>query len=301
MVHDPAVIEAGGEFVLFSTGRGVPMRRSRDLATWEPAGRAFADDVPAWAREAYPGARGLWAPDIAFFGGRYHLYYSVSTFGSQDSAIGLATSPTLDPGDPAYGWTDRGPVVESRRGRDAFNAIDPNVVIDAEGRPWLSFGSFFGGLRIVPLDPATGKPPADAPKPVAIATRGPGENALEAPFIVRRGEWYYLFASFDHCCRGARSDYNIRVGRSRAVTGPYVDADGVPMLEGGGTLVLEGAGRYRGPGHNAVVSDARGDWLVHHTYDAEQGGRAVLQVRPLTWDGRGFPVAGEPLAAEPPG
>jgi len=143
-VHDPTIATHGGEYYVFSTGKGIPIRRSKNLLHWETAGRVFEEDAPAWARQEIPGARDVWAPDISFCGGQYHLYYSVSTFGSQRSCIGLATNKTLDPADKEYQWIDQGKVIESFPGKDDFNAIDPALVLDARKRPWLVFGSFWG-------------------------------------------------------------------------------------------------------------------------------------------------------------
>lgn len=297
-VHDPVVMEEDGTYWLFSTGRGVPIRRSTDLVRWELAGQVF-DSVPAWAPEAVPGVRGVWAPDIARFNDRYHLYYSLSTFGKNRSAIGLATNATLDPASPRYRWVDRGPVVRSTPGVDHWNAIDPNVVLDERGDPWLSWGSFWGGIKMRRLDASTGLPSQVDTVLYSVAAR-PGSNAIEAPFIVRHDGHFYLFVSFDRCCRKAESDYRIVVGRSRSVTGPYVDREGTPMMQGGGTAVLSGAGRVRGPGHNAVLTAGGRDYLVHHFYDAEDQGVSKLQIRPLRWDAEGWPVAGEPLSDPPP-
>lgn len=291
-VHDPAVIEEGGRYYLFSTGHGIPIRRSDDLVDWSPAGQVFAE-LPAWASSTIPGVAFPWAPDVAHFGGRYHLYYSLSTFGSQRSAIGLATNETLDPTSPAYAWVDRGVVVASRPGVDDFNAIDPNVAFDASGQPWLAWGSFWGGIRMRRLDAETGLLSEADGTVHALAART-GVPAIEAPFIVRHDDLYYLFVSFDSCCQGAASSYKVMVGRSDAITGPYVDRAGQPMTAGGGTLVLEGYGRIRGPGHNAVLVDDDRAYLVHHFYDAEGDGVPTLQVRALLWDDEGWPLAGDP-------
>lgn len=293
-VHDPCVIRQGETYYLFSTGRGVPIRKSGDLIHWTEAGRVFPEGLPEWAGREVPGARSLWAPDISYFEGEYHLYYSVSTFGSQRSCIGLATNKTLDVTSKDYRWLDRGKVIDSRPGRDDFNAIDPNVVLDDRGTPWLSFGSFWGGIKMVRLDPRTGLPSAQAGEVRHLASRPP-PDAIEAPFIVRRGDFYYLFVSFDYCCRGARSDYHIVVGRSKEVVGPYADREGRPMARGGGTPVLAGRGNVRGPGHNAVLLRPGGDLLVHHYYDADEGGLVKLQVRTLGWSEDGWPIAGDPL------
>jgi arabinan endo-1,5-alpha-L-arabinosidase len=301
--HDPAIIKEGDTYYLFTTGRGVPVRTSKDLKTWASAGRVFEGNLPAWSAEIIEGARNPWAPDISFFNERFHLYYSISTFGSQRSLIGLATNTTLDPENPDFGWTDHGQVVDSRPGRDSFNAIDANVVLDEEGQPWLSWGSFHwgerhpGGIMLLPLDKQTGLPPPDA-KAESIAGR-PGNWAIEAPFIVRRGDFFYLFVSFDFCCRGMDSTYKIMVGRAENVTGPYADRVGVAMTEGGGTLVLEGTGNVRGPGHNDVLVEDGIYWLVHHFYDAANQGVPTLQIRPLSWDDEGWPQAEAPITNTP--
>jgi len=293
-VHDPAIIRDGDSFYLFSTGPGVMMRRSRDLRQWDFVGQVFADKVPAWAKAEIPNADALWAPDISFFNGKFHLYYSVSSFGSNRSIIGLATNQTLDPQAPNYKWVDEGKVIESVR-ESNFNAIDPNVV-QSDDKFALSFGSFWSGLKMVTLDAKTGKPAPNAPiTPLASV---PG-TAIEAPFIIQRAGRFYLFASYDACCRGAQSTYNTRVGRAEKVEGPYLDRAGKSMLEGGGTMILESKAPVFGPGHCAVLQDITGDLLVHHFYDGDANGVPTLQIRPLKWSSDGWPSAGEPLAMNP--
>jgi len=279
-VHDPVMIEEDGTFYLFSTGRGLPIRCSDDFVTWELC-RALFFGLPDWVQEEVPAVGDLWAPDVSFFNGRYQVYYSASSFGDNQSAIGLATNATLDPESPDYAWQDEGLVVKSEHSDD-WNAIDPNFVLDADGSPWLTFGSFWSGIKLLKLDPETRKPSQEDSTLYALATRArPG--AVEAPFIVYRDGYYYLFVSFDQCCSGVDSTYNIRVGRSEAVTGPYVDRDGVAMLDGGGTLVKEGGERYKGTGHNAVVRRDDTDYLVYHAYDAEDVGRPYLRTEPIVW------------------
>lgn len=298
-VHDPCAIRVGDTYTVFATGRGIPYRTSTDLVRWEEAGRVFPDRLPEWIAREVPGVRDLWAPDIARYRGQYYLYYSVSTFGSQRSCIGLATNATLDPGSPDYRWVDRGKVIGSRPGVDDFNAIDPNFVLDEQGQPWLAFGSFWGGIQLVRLDPESGlRAGGNAPAETIAARPKPG--AIEAPFLVRRGEFFYLFASFDFCCRGVDSTYKVAVGQSRAIAGPYLDREGRPMRDGGGTVVLAGSGNVRGPGHNAVLLQPGGDLLFHHYYDPSEGGQPRLQVRPLRWTGDGWPEVGEPLGSTPP-
>jgi arabinan endo-1,5-alpha-L-arabinosidase len=296
-VHDPCIIRQGGAYHLFCTSQAgqqpglIHWRTSPDLVTWTLVG-AVMSALPDWAQKAVPGAHGAWAPDIALINGRYHLYYALSTFGKNRSAIALQTTATLDRTDPAFGWRDEGVVLASKPSDD-FNAIDANVVATADGRCWMSFGSFWSGLKLIELDPATGKPKPGAPL-TAIARR-PRPGAVEAPYIVERNGWFYLFASFDFCCRGVESSYYTVAGRSRSVAGPYVDRDGKAMLEGGGFIVLHAdldpARRFKGPGHVAILRDGDQDLIVYHAYDARRAGAPTLRIQPLAWTDDGWPVA----------
>jgi arabinan endo-1,5-alpha-L-arabinosidase len=297
---DPTIVAAPGDeggYYVLSTGRGIPISYSPDLKDWKRIGRVFEESVPKWAQEEVPEATGIWAPDLSLQGGLYHLYYSVSSFGSQRSVIGLAVNKTLDPKSPDYQWLDRGKVIESFPGRCDFNAIDPALFVDHDGRWYLFLGSFWSGIKVVPLDPETGKPSqGGAPiMPVAARPRHP-THAVEAAYVIFREGFYYLFVSWDRCCDGADSDYKVMVGRSRQVTGPYLDADGRELLEDGGTLVLAGNERWRGPGHNSVLTTDKGQWLVHHTYDVQNlRAQRILQIRPLSWTEEGWPNVGEPI------
>ncbi|AUX48796.1 uncharacterized protein SOCE26_103370 [Sorangium cellulosum] len=282
--HDPAIIAQEGTFYIQQTGPRLPGKRSTNLIDWSGAPSAFGSTNPGWVASQVPGATDLWAPDLSFFGGKYHLYYSASTFGSQSSCIGHATRASMASGS----WTDHGSVICSRRG-DRYNAIDPNVVVDQAGTPWLVFGSFWDGIRAVQLDLNGARVGSEVH---ALASRGGG--AIEAPFVVRRCGYYYLFVSFDRCCSGADSTYNIRVGRSANVLGPYVDRNGTPMLNGGGSLVLQGNSRWRGPGHNAVLFSGKSAYNVFHAYDANDGGAPKLRVSELVWDSAGWPISGGP-------
>ncbi len=286
------MIRQGDFYYVFSTGRGVPIRRSKDLVHWEATGRVFATDVPDWAHQAIVGSSSLWAPDISYANGRYYLYYSVSTFGKNRSLIGLATNKTLDPTSSEYRWNDNGKVVESFP-TDDYNAIDPNIVPVSDTESALSFGSFWSGIKLIKVDRKTDKPLPGA-EVVSLSQR-PTPDAQEAPFIVRHKGYFYLFVSFDNCCRGKDSTYNIRVGRSWNVEGPYIDRAGLPLLKGGGTQVLTTNGRYIGPGHGAVLQEKGRDLLVNHFYDGAANGIPTLQVSPLRWDKDDWPVAGPPL------
>ncbi|MEP9401935.1 arabinan endo-1,5-alpha-L-arabinosidase [Sphingomonas sp. VNH70] len=297
-VHDPAIIKDGNTYYLFATGAVgdreglLATRTSTDLTAWTWRGAAYTA-LPAWATTAVPGTTGIWAPDIVKRGGEYRLYYSVSTFGKNQSAIGLTTNNALNLNAPAAGWTDKGAVIQSQT-TDNFNAIDPAVFTDADGREWMAFGSFWTGIKMVRLDPATGLRLASDRTIYPLATR-PAPGAIEAPFVIRRGDYYYLFASFDECCKGADSTYNTVVGRSKTVTGPYLDKAGTSMLDGGGTTVLasgRGTGaRYVGRGHVAVLQEATGDHIVYHAYDTQRNGAPTLQIQKLNWDADGWPVA----------
>ena len=297
--HDPSIAKDGDTWYLFGTANGpvrageLPIRCSQDLHTWKLCGYVFKE-IPAWIRKQSPQTKELWAPDISFFNGEYHLYYAFSVFGKNTSGIALLTNKTLNPKSPNFHWTDQGLVLLSRA-EDDFNAIDPNLVVDEKGQPWLAFGSFWTGIKMHRIDAKTGFVSKEDTKLYSLATRKRPDNpppnppglpgdwqAVEAPFIVHHGDYYYLFVSFDLCCRGTKSSYKTMVGRSRSVTGPYVDAAGTPMLEGGGTPVLLGNGRWIGPGGESLLQQKEGDLIVFHAYDGKTGD-AYLQISTVAW------------------
>lgn len=298
-VHDPVIIKDGDTYYVFCTGGRngtgvIPIRTSKDLIHWEAAGFVFPDRLPDWTSTEVPRATNAWAPDISYFNGKFHLYYSVSSFGSRDSAIGLATNVTLNPSSPNYRWVDQGMVVRSYADRDDWNAIDPNVVIEDAQTVWLNWGSFWGGIKMRRLDAATGKLAVSDSTMYALASRmraQPIGGSIEGSFIIRQGEFWYLFVSFDRCCRGAESTYNVRVGRSRAITGPYVDRDGQPMTDGGGSLVIEATTpSWRGPGHNGILREPGRDYMVFHAYPAAGRGSSLF-ISTMTW-ADGWPTVG---------
>ena len=297
--HDPVMMQQDGTYYLFCTGPGIAVWSSADRKHWKPEKPVF-DKAPTWATQAVPGFRGnhIWAPDISRHNGIYYLFYSVSAFGKNTSCIGLATNKTLNPNAANYKWEDQGRVLQSVPGRDLWNAIDPNLVRDEAGTPWLTFGSFWEGIKLVKLRPDL-KGPAQPEQWRTLARRPrdprlndslPGGGAIEAPFIFRKGEYYYLFTSFDYCCRGPQSTYKIMVGRAKAVTGPYLDRAGVALDQGGGTQVLAGDKNWFGLGHNAVCTFDQVDYLVFHGYDAADKGHSKLRIEPLGWDAAGWPV-----------
>jgi arabinan endo-1,5-alpha-L-arabinosidase len=304
--HDPSIAKDGDTWYLFGTANGpvrkgeLPVRCSENLHHWRLCGYVF-EKIPDWIGHESPTTKELWAPDISYFDGEYHLYYAFSIFGKNISGIALLTNKTLNPTSPDFHWVDKGLVLRSRA-EDNFNAIDPNLVIDGKGHTWLAFGSFWSGIKMRQIDRKTGLLSSTDTKVYSLASRKPPQNlppnppglpgdwqAIEAPFIVRHGDYFYLFVSFDLCCRGTKSNYKTMVGRSHNVTGPYVDAGGTPMLEGGGTPLLLGNGRWRGPGGASVLQQKDGDLIVYHAYDGNTG-HAYLQISTLTWV-NGWPKA----------
>jgi arabinan endo-1,5-alpha-L-arabinosidase len=284
--HDPStVVKCKDEYWVFCTGRGLPSYHSKDLRVWESGPRAISN-APAWAAEAVPqnSGRDFWAPDIIHVGDRYLLYFAVSTWGKNTSAIGLATNPTLDPHDTQYHWTDQGIVVQSRATND-FNTIDPAVCQDAQGKLWLAFGSFWTGIKLIELNPDTGLRVAPDSPMYSLAHK----DKIEASYIYPHDGFYYLFVNWGQCCQGVRSTYNIRMGRSTSITGPYLDKAGVDMMLGGGSLFLTTAGKFIGPGHAGIIPVGTTNWLSCHFYDGTREGQPTLGLLPLTWEADGWP------------
>lgn len=329
IIHDPVMAQHDGMYYLYGTGYGLDVWSSPDLQTWTREPAVFSE-TPAWVFEMLPEFEDhVWAPDIYAHDGTYYLYYSVSAFGRNNSAIGVATNTTLDPDEPAYEWVDHGPVVQSVPGRDMWNAIDANVIHDGAGAPWITFGSHWGGLKLARLERDDLKRLAsthseqewhtvaarhrywklderdagDAANPelnydslyapnVFTLNRESGSGAVEAPFLFAKDGTYYLFASWDRCCRGVNSTYKVVVGRSRTITGPYLDREGQNMAHGGGTLVTRGFGeseRWAAGGHNAAYTFAGTDYLVFHAYDTTDEGAPKLILQEIQWDAQGWP------------
>ena len=287
-VHDPSMAWDGAHYYLFATGGTLAVRGSADILTWSNAGNVFSS-VPGWITSALgsnPGS--LWAPDISYFNGQFHVYYAGSTFGSNASVIGLATSASL----ASPRWTDQGLVVQSKTSDD-FNAIDPNVSFDQDCTPWLAFGSFWSGIKLRKLDGATGKPATDDTTVHAIASRNGG--AIEAASIVSHNGFYYLFVSFDACCKGTSSTYRTMVGRATHITGPYTDKAGKDMMQGAAEQLLASAGRYIGPGGGTAWRDGSTYLYVFHYYDGDDSGNSKLQIRPIVFDASDWITLGDPL------
>lgn len=286
--HDPALAKDGDTWYVYSTGNGtiadgnVQIRSSADGENWLYEGEVW-DDKPDWLGEQVPGVDNLWAPELIEHDGTWYLYYSASTFGKNQSLIALATNTTLDPDDADYEWVDQGAVIASTPSDD-FNAIDPGIAVDDDGTPWMAFGSFWSGIRMVELEWPSGLR-SDDDEPLRIADRQAPPNAIEAPYLVEHdGDWF-LFVSMDSCCQGSDSTYKIAVGRGDSPTGPFVDRDGVPLLEGGGTILLDTDGANIGPGGQSVHD---GD-MAFHFYNGDLNGQFELAIAPVEWDADGWP------------
>jgi arabinan endo-1,5-alpha-L-arabinosidase len=271
-IHDPStIVLCDGKYYTFGTG----------------GSSLVSDDGWTWSRGIAPGRRGM-APDIIHIGDRYYMYVSANIGAQPKAAINMISSRTLDPNAPDYKWEEGG-VVASSDGVEDCNAIDPGVFLDpTDGRLWLVYGSYFGYIRLVELDPRTGKRlnPDDRPLNIAIN--------CEASTMIYHDGWYYLLATHGSCCRGTDSGYNIRVGRSRKVTGPFMDHMGIDMIKGGGKLFVGSGGRVIGPGHFGLLDlgDGVQKFSCHYEADLDRGGASVLDIRPLLWKD-GWPAAGE--------
>lgn len=286
VAHDPSMVQAAdGRWYVFSTSEGIEVRSSADQRTWRREKPVFPNGTAigkAFAKDPTD----MWAPDVTKVGNRYVMYYAGSKFGTNVSAIGLATSPTALPGT----WTDRGLVISTTTG-DQFNAIDPNLFVDPSGAAYLTFGSFFGGIGQIRLDPSTGKRIAgDTSAPKLVATRPDHPlDAIEAPSLSKVGSYYYLSVAFDFCCSDIEASYRTMVGRSTSPTGPFVDRVGRPMLLGGGTQVMGTHDDIIGPGGADVSHDSLGWQVVYHYYDGLAKGIPHLAINDLVLDGQGWP------------
>ncbi len=290
--HDPSLIHdrQTGEWFVFSTGDPLvaggtlQIRRSADLKNWTYAGTVFSA-IPTWITQAIPGVTSLWAPEIHEHNGTYYLYYSASTFGSNRSLIALATTQDLD----SNVWVDQG-IVGASQPTDDFNAIDPAIIEDSHGTPYLVFGSFWSGIRQWTLQWPSGTLAPGQGAPLRLADRFVPPNALEGAALTYHEGWYYLFVSFDFCCQGTASTYKIAVGRSRSPTGPFYDKLGTPLEHGGGTVILSEQGTMFGPGGPSIY----GDFLAYHYYDGTANGDFRLGIRRINWTESDWPVVEDP-------
>lgn len=299
--HDPGIIKTDQGYYVFSTDvkvggeltPGVMVRKSQDLIHWQWVHYALPG-IPQVAKD-WADSVNLWAPDVVKYGDQYRMYYSASTFGSRQSLIGLQTSASIE-----GPWTDEGVVIQTRA-EDHLNAIDANVLTDAEGRMWMVYGSFFGGIHLIELDKESGKPKnAGFGQLIAKRDRVTEDGAVEGPYIVYNEQFkkYYLFVSYDSLFE----DYNVRVARADVITGPYLDYNGQDMSDSEflpqyeiGTKILGG---YRfgddpgwiAPGHNSVLNDNGSYYMVHHARGEQDKHWAYLHVRKILWTEDGWPV-----------
>ena len=310
MVHDPVMAKEGNTYYLFATGMGLQKMTSTDRLNWTVHPEPVLSPIPAWTHDSVPGFKNhVWAPDVIQWHGKWWLAYSCSTFGKNGSAIGLQSTKSL----ASSQWTDEGCIVSSRGGRDNWNAIDPNFVIDGKDNPWLVWGSFWDGIQIVRLDKTMHVAKGEKPKTIArrfnldskasknslpINPNPPknptsdfaGPNAIEAPFIFKHAGYYYLFVSWDYCCQGSKSNYRVAVGRSKNVDGPYLDRNGIDMRYGGGNIFIEGDKKnFEAAGHCAVYNMDGEEIFICHGYSIAHEGASILIQRPITWTADGWP------------
>lgn len=300
MVHDPVMAKEDGVYHIFATGMGIQRMTSKDRKDWQVKAMPVMTVIPKWTHDSVPGFdKHVWAPDIIRWHNKWWLAYSCSTFGKNGSAIGLLSAAKLD--SPI--WNDEGCIVASRENRDNWNAIDPNFVIDDNDTPWMVWGSFWDGIQIVRLDTTMHVAKGEKPRTLArryapgTTTAEPnptsahaGTNAIEAPFVMKHQGYYYLFVSWDYCCRGSKSNYRVAVGRSKNVDGPYLDKHSNDMLNGGGTVLLEGDKKqYEATGHCAAYSIDGKDIFICHGYSTEMKGAPVLIQREIRWTDDGWP------------
>jgi arabinan endo-1,5-alpha-L-arabinosidase len=291
--RDPSVIHLGNMYYIFGTdtdaaltGNHLPIRCSTDAINWQSCGYVFADR-PQWIKNQYSGIPDLWAPDISYFNGLYHVYYAVSIWGSNDTGMGLATNSTLDPSDPNYEWVDQGEILSSKGDPTGMNAIDPNIFIDDDGRIWLSYGSYGPGIFQQEIDPATGRPVPGGTIYHLAERPGIPSEPLEAASIIHHGQYYYLFASADFCCESnpADSDYKEVMGRSTSVHGPFVSMEGNPMLQGYSTVLLSKDANWGSAGGGTAYIDPKnGDTMIaFHAFNKQANYNVQLWVKHFTW------------------
>lgn len=275
--HDPTLTKEGSVWYEFHTGTGIQGKRSNDGKAWSAIPQIFLS-APSWWKTYVPAHSGLdvWAPDVSTYNGRVYMYYAISTFGSNVSAIGLVSAATIGAGS----WRDDGLVIRSTASNN-YNAIDPNLSIDKDGNPWLVFGSFWNGIQLTQLDKSTMKPTGSL---TTLATRSGG---IEAPVIVYHNGYYYLFVSIDKCCQGVNSTYKIAYGRSTSITGPYVDKNGNKMTAGNATVMDAGNAQWVGPGGQDIYGTSV---IIRHAYDATDNGNPKMLINDLNWDSSGWPT-----------
>ena len=290
--HDPTLIEANGTYYRFWTGDRIPVATSTDLMSWRDAQPVYKNGYPMWSKDWLAGVSGQtfnfpWAPDVSHFGDAYHLYSTFSAkFGDNISCITHLTSSDVAAND----WTDHGPVI-CTKGSEKYNAIDADVGVDLDGTPYLSFGSFWDGIFAFKLNDKGERVGSDL-------TRLAWAREIEAPVMFHRCGYHYLLVSWGLCCPGNNRSvdqltYKVVVGRSKNILGPYVDRKGVNMVEGGGSIIVQGDSTFAAAGHSDVMLSKGHFYHLYHAY-RRPSGRAELRVVELLFDDEGWPVATPP-------
>ena len=312
-IHDPSGVvydQSSKQYYQFGTGLRpnelLASHVSPDGYSWKRYTPVF-DAPPAWVASSVPNYRNMtsfWAPDILHMNGLWHLYYAVSSFGSQTSCIGLATNAALDSSSSDYEWVDHGPVLCSDPSKP-YNCIDPHISQHpSDGTVWMNWGSYWEGIFVTQL---TGHPIVNQTSgaQVNVAKNPTKGQVIEASWIQAHrhresaAPVYYLFVNWGQCCSGVNSTYQIRFGNSSNITGPYFDDAGVDMAAGGGTLLMDihepGRDRQVGPGQVGFPSGPRsGDGpnsnhsapvISYHFYDrfGETVGARTLGQAALVW------------------
>lgn len=300
--HDPEIIKEGNTYYVFSTDYmtggevtpGIQIRKSTDLINWTFAGRVF-EEVPREAAEWTNGGSTFWAPDIVKMNGRFYLYYSVSQLGERNSYIGVASSRSIE-----GPWEHEGAAVRSKNGDGkTVNAIDPSVLRARDGTYWMSYGSYFGGIFLVEIDPDTGLLKNSGEEGIKIAQRKNMDYAIEAPSLIyhKQTDMYYLMTSYGWL----EDTYNVRVARSKNIEGPYVDFNGKEMIDMSddswdtgtkivGSYLFNGDSGWTGTGHSAFLQDGENDYLLHNARAGEDLYWSHLHVRKVSWTADGWPV-----------
>lgn len=287
-VHDPVMIKQNDTYYIFSTGKGVSIKTSKDRIHWKNSGKVFGKSL-AWFKNDIPDQDGaLWAPDIHYRNGKFHLYYSVSGWMNFNSSIGYATNTTLDTTSANYKWVDQGMVIDFKNGGEKVNVIDPNIVVEKNGKVWLLYGSYQGGLRLVALDAETGKLPSNKPELITI-TPSLGEGS----YIIKGPGYYYIFASRGICCKGIESTYQVVMGRARDIKGPYLNKKGESWLNNKYSEFLEGNYEEPGRGHNGFFAERDTTFIVYHAYTRSAKGASLLNIKPVYMDADGWPTITE--------
>lgn len=285
-VHDPSTSYfENGKYYNFSTGNGIQVLSSSNLKDWTIEKSIFEkDDFPKWILELVPNFKGhFWAPDLIKFNDYYYLYYSCSSFGSATSTIGVVRSKSLDSRHPDYKWEDLGMFVKSDKKSD-FNAIDPCLFRDNDSKVYLGYGSFHGGIGLCEIDTLSGKLKSEIKK---IA--GGRESDWEAPYIIKNGSDYFLFANNGLCCKGLNSTYYLVYGKSKNIFGPYLDKTGKDLNFGGASILKRTEGDILGPGHVGLVFNGTNDLISTHYYDAKDEGKPKIIFWKLKFK-KGWPV-----------